>query len=97
VLIANSDVFQAMFSHKNTVESRESRIQIKDSTGTAVRQMLYYIYTGDLPTEYNCETDAIPLMYIAKKYQIKPLMDFIEKKLIERFKLQIFKNYNKFN
>jgi hypothetical protein len=76
-----------MFKHKNTKEFRESRIQIKDSTVIAVRQMIHYMYTGKLPGalgNYDIETDTLPLMAIAHKYQIKPLMDFNEKVLSER-------------
>jgi hypothetical protein len=83
--MVNSDVFHAMFSHENTQEVRDGRIQITDSTPTAVRQMLIYIYTGELPTEYSFETDAGPLMHIANKYQIKSLVQSIEQELINRF------------
>jgi hypothetical protein len=77
VLIVNSDVFQAMFSHENTKEAREGRIQITDSTVTAVRQMLIYMYTGKVAVkDYAIETDAPPLMAIADKYLMKPLVDF---------------------
>jgi hypothetical protein len=85
VLVLNSDVFQAMFSHENTQEAREGRIVIKDSAATAVRQMLIYMYTRKLPTEYAIESDAGPLLYIANKYQIKALVRLIERELINRF------------
>jgi hypothetical protein len=85
VLTINSDVFRAMFSHKNTKECQESRIVIGDSTARTVRQMLIYIYTDDLPTEYARETDAVPLLYIGNKYQIKPLVQLIERGLVKRF------------
>jgi hypothetical protein len=83
--MVNSDVFMAMFSHQNTKEAREGRIQITDSTGPAVRQMLIYMYTGDLPKEYAMETDAGPLLHIANKYQIKSLVQTIEPELVNRF------------
>jgi hypothetical protein len=83
--MVNSDVFMAMFSHENTQEAREGRIQIVDSTCTAVRQMLIYMYTGELPKEYAVETDAGPLLYMANKYQIKPLIQSIGLTLINRF------------
>jgi hypothetical protein len=85
VLILNSDVFRAMFSHKNTKEFRDSRIQIKDFSASCVRQMLIYMYTGKLSKEqYDEEKDAISLMKIAHKYQIKALIDFNEKNIIDR-------------
>jgi hypothetical protein len=79
-----------MFSHETTKEARESRIQITDSTGTAVRQMLVYIYTQELPKEYAIETDAGPLLYIANKYQIHALIYLIEKELVNRFAFSCF-------
>jgi hypothetical protein len=85
--MVNSDVFHVMFCHENTKEARESRIQIEDSTATAVRQMLIYLYTGELPTEYSIVKDAVPLLYIANKYQIKSLVQLIEKQLVNRFEL----------
>jgi hypothetical protein len=89
--MVNSDVFHAMFSHENTKEAREGRIQIEDSTPTAVRQMLIHMYTctGALPKEYNIETDAGPLLYIANKYLIKSLIKLIEQELIARFASKI--------
>jgi hypothetical protein len=83
--MVNSEVFDAMFSHENTQESRQGRIQITDSTATAVRQMLIYMYTGELPTEYTIETDAGPLMHMANKYQINALIQLIEQALLNRF------------
>jgi hypothetical protein len=82
--MVNSDVFHAMFIQENTKECQESRIVISYSTAKAVRQMLIYMYTGDLPTEYSMETDAGPLMHIANKYQIKSLIELIEHGLINR-------------
>jgi hypothetical protein len=74
-----------MFSHKDTKECQESRITITDSTAPAVGQMIHYIYTGKVSENgYDAEKDALPLMAIAHKYQIKPLMDYNEQKLIER-------------
>jgi hypothetical protein len=91
--MVNSDVFMAMFSHDNTREALEGRIQITDSTATAVRQMLIYMYTGtgELPTEYAIETDAGPLLYIANKYQIQSLVQLIGQELINRFAIACFK------
>jgi hypothetical protein len=93
--MANSDVFRAMFSHKNTKEAHEGRIQINDSTPTAVHQMLIYMYTGELPKEYDIETDAAPLIKIANKYQIESLIEFNAQKLVDRFASKFKFNYNK--
>jgi hypothetical protein len=74
----------AMFSH-DTKEAREGRIVIEDTTATAVYQMLVYMYSAELPQEYDVETDAVPLMHIANKYQIQALVELNEQKFIERF------------
>jgi hypothetical protein len=83
--MVNSDVFMAMFSHENTKEAREGRIKITDSTAKAVRQMLIYLYTGELPKEYAMEMDSGPLLHLANKYQIKALLQLIEPGLVNRF------------
>jgi hypothetical protein len=69
-----------MFAHKDTKESQQSRIVIPDSTGTAVYQMLVYMYTRELPDDYDVETDAVPLMSIANKYQISALVKLNQQK-----------------
>jgi hypothetical protein len=56
-----------------------------DSTATAVSQMLVSIYTRELPKEYSIETDAVPLMHLANKYQIKSLAQLIQQGLVDRF------------
>ncbi|CAK5008299.1 unnamed protein product [Meloidogyne enterolobii] len=43
VLMAHSDVFRAMFNHKDTLESVESRIRITDFGPETVHQMLTYM------------------------------------------------------
>jgi hypothetical protein len=87
----NSDVFKAMFSHENTQEFREGRIRIVDSTATAVRHMLIYMYTGDLTKEYATEKSAGPLMQLAHKYLLNPLVNLIERELVNRFAFASFK------
>jgi hypothetical protein len=73
-----------MFSHKSTTEFREGRIIIKDSTIAAVRQMIHYMYSGKVSDDYDRKKDALPLLTIAHKYQIKPLIYFNEQILVER-------------
>jgi hypothetical protein len=83
--MANSEVFYAAFKHKGTKEFRESRYEIEDSTATAVSQMIHYMYAGTLPEDYDVDKDSIPLMKIADKYLIRPLVELNEHKLIQRF------------
>jgi hypothetical protein len=42
------------------------------------------MYTGKISEDYGREEDALPLLTIAHKYQIKPLIDFNEQILVER-------------
>ncbi len=46
MLGARSEVFRAMFAHTNTVEAKQDRVVIKDSTPEAVKTFLQMIYTG---------------------------------------------------
>lgn len=46
VLAAQSPVFEAMFSHKDSKETQEGRVELIDISGEAVQQMLQYLYTG---------------------------------------------------
>jgi hypothetical protein len=47
------------------------------------------MYTGELSKEYDVETDAIPLMSIANKYQICALVKLNEQKFVDRFKIDL--------
>ena len=84
VLTAHSDVFRAMFSHKETVENTQSRLKITDFDSKIVGQMLKFLYTGELAEELATE-DLVELLKIAEKYQLKLLKSISEEKLIKRF------------
>jgi hypothetical protein len=47
--------------------------------------MIHYMYSGKVSNDYDRKKDALPLLTIAHKYQIKPLIDFNEQILVERF------------
>ena len=82
--MAHSDVFRAMFSHKETVENTQSRLKIADFDSEVVGQMLKYLYTGELTEELATE-DFVELLKIAEKYQLELLKSDCEGKLILRF------------
>lgn len=86
VLMAHSDVFRAMFSHKTTKESVESRIQIADSAPTVVQHMLTYIYSGNVPDDI-ADDQVSALIEISEKYQLEPLKIICQDKLIMRLTL----------
>ena len=84
VLAAHSDVFRAMFRHKETIENVQSRMEITDFNADVVGQMLKYLYTGELSEELNIENLA-ELLKIAEKYQLEILKSSSEEMLITRF------------
>ena len=84
VLMAHSDVFQAMFSHKKSLENVQSRMNIKDFDSKIVGQMLKYLYSGELPAKLVSE-NLVELLKIAEKYNMKMLKSISEEKLILRF------------
>jgi hypothetical protein len=47
--------------------------------------MIHYMYSGTLPKNYDVGKDAAELMKIADKYQVQPLVEYNEHKLIKRF------------
>lgn len=83
MLASQSSVFRAMFKHKNTKESMDSRIVIVDSTASAVSKMVGYIYTAELPGELEIE-DAARLVQLAEKYDMDQLKALCEEKLIKQ-------------
>ena len=46
ILSARSEVFAAMFSHKDTLESQQNEVTIKDLTKLTVETFLNFIYSG---------------------------------------------------
>ena len=82
--MAHSDVFRAMFQHKETIENTQSRLKITDFGSDVVSQMLEYLYSGDLPEKLECE-NLTELMKISEKYQLELLKYDSEEKLMIRF------------
>ena len=80
VLSARSVVFKNTFAH-NTVESVTNRIVIKESPAQAVEDMLKYIYSGDVPDDYQSLT--IELLHIANMYQLSHIVEACLKNFVE--------------
>ena len=83
MLLAHSDVFQAMFSHKESLENVQSRMTITDFDPEIIKQMLEYLYTGELSKKLSDE-NLVELLKIAEKYNLKMLKSASEAKLIQR-------------
>ncbi|KAI6228985.1 Speckle-type POZ protein [Aphelenchoides fujianensis] len=73
MLMAHSEVFRAMFKHKGTIESIESKLVLKDTNP----------YSGALPESF-LDEHASALMQIAEKYAMDPLKLLCQEKLISR-------------
>lgn len=69
VLMLSSPVFGAMFSHP-TKESQEQVIHLPDQSFEAMREMLLFIYTGEVP---NLDKVAEDLYMAADKYSMGEL------------------------
>ncbi|CAD5210270.1 unnamed protein product [Bursaphelenchus xylophilus] len=82
VLMAHSEVLRAMFKH-SMEETKNGRMKLLDACPEAVAHMLYYMYSGALPQEFEYE-HASPLMQIADKYALDQLKMLCQEKLIQR-------------
>ncbi|KAL3104878.1 hypothetical protein niasHT_026373 [Heterodera trifolii] len=84
VLMAHSEVFRAMFTHKNeTTQSAESRVRITDCKPIVVHQMLTYMYSGRLPDTFDND-HAQELIEIAEKYGLEPMKIICQDRLSTR-------------
>uniref|UniRef100_A0A1I7Z4P8 BTB domain-containing protein n=1 Tax=Steinernema glaseri TaxID=37863 RepID=A0A1I7Z4P8_9BILA len=86
VLMTQSDVFKAMFSHKDMTENLDSVIRLSDTSSFAVQQMLTYMYSGNLPPLID-DDQASAVMQLADKYGIDHLKILCEERLIEKLDL----------
>uniref|UniRef100_A0AC35TGM1 Speckle-type POZ protein n=1 Tax=Rhabditophanes sp. KR3021 TaxID=114890 RepID=A0AC35TGM1_9BILA len=82
VLASQSNVFQAMFSHKTMTESATDCIKIADSTVAGVKMMVNYLYTGAIDGDELSEDDAASLVDLAEKYDMTHLKEMCEEKLM---------------
>ena len=67
ILATRSEVFAAMFSHKDTLEDQQQEVEIKDLGKLTVERLLTYLYEATLP-DLSFE-DAAELLGAADKYQ----------------------------
>uniref|UniRef100_A0A1I8PE97 BTB domain-containing protein n=1 Tax=Stomoxys calcitrans TaxID=35570 RepID=A0A1I8PE97_STOCA len=70
ILSLRSDVFAAMFEHKDMQENMSNRVIIDDLSESTVKEMLHFIYTGKSP---NIQAMAQDLLVAADKYSLKNL------------------------
>ena len=73
ILAARSPVFCAMFQH-DTAEARKKQVTVTDLEPQVVRDMLHYIYTGEVKRS-GCEEE---LLAAADKYSLLELKSMCE-------------------
>jgi len=72
ILSSRSDVFAAMFSHRDTAEDKTNRVDITDVDEDSLEQLLRFIYTDKID-EANLTTLACGLLTAADKYNVPRL------------------------
>merc|ERR1719495_737350 len=82
ILCASSDVFACMLMNPSWTESREKKVELKESSACAncFEDFLRYFYTGKIQLDF---TKIIPLVSLADKYNVCGLLklglDFMER------------------
>ncbi len=84
VLSARSDVFRAMFSHRDTRETQSGRVEILDSEPEAVERLISFVYTGECEDLDSCAASLLPL---ADKYNVSRLVVKCEASLASGLKI----------
>eukprot|EP00096_Caligus_rogercresseyi_P005752 TRINITY_DN21755_c0_g1_i1.p1 TRINITY_DN21755_c0_g1~~TRINITY_DN21755_c0_g1_i1.p1 ORF type:complete len:403 (-),score=125.20 TRINITY_DN21755_c0_g1_i1:181-1389(-) len=80
ILASRSDVFAAMFSHRNTKEARTNIVKIDDIEEDTLGALLHFVYTDkvkDLPSL------ASSLLSASDKYNIRRLKSLCERHIAE--------------
>ena len=70
VLAARSDVFAAMFRHKEMKENVTNQVEIKDTDADVLEDLLRFMYSNKVN---NLESNASRLLIAANKYNITSL------------------------
>lgn len=81
VLSARSDVLKAMLENKMK-ESRESEIEILDSSPDIVGLMIKHIYTGEIPNVEKLRQSAPDILHVAVKYNLVSLVSVCEESML---------------
>ncbi|CEF65919.1 Speckle-type POZ protein [Strongyloides ratti] len=81
ILAARSPVFEAMFSHQDTSESKSGSVVIEDIEYDVFKELVIFIYSGKIAT--NKKELAADLMIAADKYGLIELRNHCELSLIK--------------
>ena len=80
ILSKGSEVFAAMLSHGNVLETQRKEIVIKDTDRITMGLVLNYIYAASLPNDLSFDGYA-ELLKVAHMYQVQMLIGFCVKKM----------------
>ena len=83
ILSARSQVFAAMFSHKDTLEDQQQEVLIKDSDRLTMDLFLTFLYNATLPKDLSFES-YVELLKAADKYQVQSLIEACAMKLTKK-------------
>ena len=86
ILSARSEVFLAMFSHKDTLESQRNEVIVKDVDKVTMERFLAFLYEATLPEDLDFESFA-ELLKVADKYQVASLTEVCAKKMAKNMSI----------
>ena len=75
ILSARSDVFAALFSHRDTKEDESGEVHIEDCDHEAMEMFLSYVYEGASPQQDTSFEVAKQLLNAANKYNLPSLKE----------------------
>merc|ERR1712048_730873 len=73
LLASISPVFEAMFSHCDLLETRSKTIKIEDAKPPAVKAMIDFAYSNEVP---DIDNIALDLLKLADKYNMADLLAY---------------------
>ena len=80
ILSARSEVFRAMFSHRDTLESQQNEVLITDVDRVTMERFLTFLYEATLPIDLDFQGFA-ELLKVAHKYQVASLTELCALKM----------------
>lgn len=86
ILSSRSDVFAAMFSHRDTAEDKTNRVDITDVDEDSLEQLLRFVYTDKID-EANLTTLACGLLTAADKYNVPRLKAVCERVICDNLEV----------
>ena len=84
ILSARSDVFAAMFSHKDTKEDKSGEVHINDCDHEAMEIFISYLYGDETPASTTTFEVAKQLLNVANMYKVESLKKTSIKMLLAR-------------